>query len=123
MTSMQKDKDALQRLVCCALGDTMRLQLTDRRVCSNFYPGPWWAGEMQDYNALNTSVVSPSNTSSRSFDLLGGMCPWRYVSTSSKLFLASTSFSYSEFWGYTATAALSCIHSQQNEHIMEHQAI
>lgn len=52
---------------------------------------------MQDYNALKTSVVSPSNTSSRSFDLLGGMCPWRYVSTSSKLFVASTSFSCTEF--------------------------
>lgn len=39
---------------------------------------------MPDYDALKTSVVSPSNVPSKSFDLPGAMCPWRYVSTSSK---------------------------------------
>lgn len=66
---------------------------------------------MQDYNALKASVVSPSNTSSRSFDLLGGMCPWRYVSASWKLFVAGTSFSCTEFLSYS-NSGLSCIHLQ-----------
>lgn len=61
----------------------------------------------------------PSNTSSRSFDLLGGMCPWRYVSASSKLFVASTSFSCTEFQCYSSSR-LSCIHSYTTERASPH---
>lgn len=44
------------------------------------------------------------------------MCPWRYVPTSSKLFVASTSFSRPEF-GATAAAAALLIRKKHPHHL------